>query len=100
MGEPTSAGKRRARLKVINPRSAGIDVGSRFHVVAVPAELDPDPVRKFSSFTKDLIALAEWLLAVGISTIAMESTGICQATAKTGPALCINKKLPISFDAW
>ncbi|WP_231597867.1 IS110 family transposase [Synechococcus sp. CBW1002] len=76
MGEPISAGKRRARLKVINPRSAGIDVGSRFHVVAVPVELDPNPVRKFSSFTKDLIALAEWLLAVGISTIAMESTGI------------------------
>ncbi|QPN59746.1 IS110 family transposase [Synechococcus sp. CBW1002] len=76
MGEPISAGKRRARLKVINPRSAGIDVGSRFHVVAVPVELDPNPVRKFSSFTKDLIALAEWLLAVGISTTAMESTGI------------------------
>ena len=76
MGEPTSAGKHRARLKVINPRSTGIDVGSRFHVVAVPAELDSDPVRKFSSFTKDLIALAEWLLSVGINTIAMESTAI------------------------
>lgn len=76
MGEPASAGKRRARLKVINPRSAGIDVSSRFHVVAVPAELDPNPVRKFSSFTKDLITHAVWMLAVGINTIAMKSTGI------------------------
>lgn len=76
MGKLSSTRRRRARLKVINPRSAGIDIGSRFHVVAVPQELDSDPVRKFSSFTKDLIALAEWLLAVGINTVAMESTGI------------------------
>jgi len=67
---------RRARLRVVNPRSAGIDIGSRFHVVAVPAELDDDPVRKFSSFTNDLKAMAEWLLAIDIKTVAMESTGI------------------------
>lgn len=76
MGKHSSTRRRRARLNVINPRSAGIDIGSRFHVVAVPHELDSDPVRKFSSFTKDLIALVEWLLAVGINTVAMESTGI------------------------
>ena len=76
MGKPSSTRRRRARLKVINPRSAGIDIGSRFHVVAVPQELDSDPVRKYSSFTQDLIALAEWLLAVGFNTVAMESTGI------------------------
>ena len=76
MGKPSSTRRRRARLKVINPRSAGIDIGGRFHVVAVPHELDFDPVRKFSSFTNDLIALVEWLLDVGINTVAMESTGI------------------------
>jgi hypothetical protein len=35
----------RARLTVVHPQAAGIDIGSRFHVVAVPAELDDEPVR-------------------------------------------------------
>ncbi|WP_198949824.1 IS110 family transposase [Synechococcus sp. 1G10] len=61
---------------MVNPRSAGIDIGSRFHIVAVPAELDDDPVRKFTSFTNDLKSMAEWLLAIDIKTVAMESTGI------------------------
>jgi transposase len=68
--------RRRARLTVVHPHAAGIDIGSRFHVVAVPAELDDEPVRKFTSFTKDMKSLAEWLLLIGITTIAMESTGI------------------------
>jgi transposase len=76
MTEPSPPRRRRARLKVVNPRSAGIDIGSRFHVVAVPAELDDEPVRKFSSFTSDLKSMARWLLAIGITTVAMESTGI------------------------
>ena len=73
---PSPSRRRRARLKVVNPRSAGIDIGSRFHVVAIPSELDDEPVRKFSSFTSDLKLMVEWLLVVGIRTVAMESTGI------------------------
>jgi len=34
------------------------------------------PVREFSAFTKDLYAIAEWLQACGIKTVAMESTGV------------------------
>lgn len=68
--------RRRARLKVVNPCSAGIDIGSRFHVVAIPTELDDEPVRKFSSFTNDLKSLAQLLLDTSIKTVAMESTGI------------------------
>jgi transposase len=45
-------------------------------VVAVPATLDPEPVRSFKSFTGDLQRLADWLIALGITTVAMESTGI------------------------
>jgi transposase len=33
-------------------------------------------VRKFSSFTHDLHRLADWLLACGVETVAMESTGV------------------------
>lgn len=76
MADVNSKRRRRARLTVVHPRAAGIDIGSRFHVVAVPSELDDEPVRKFTSFTKDLKLLAEWLLLIGVTTVAMESTGI------------------------
>jgi transposase len=63
-------------LPVVHRCAAGIDVGSTFHVVAVPASMDPEPVRSFKSFTGDLHNLADWLVGVGITTVAMESTGI------------------------
>ncbi|WP_145026387.1 IS110 family RNA-guided transposase, partial [Geobacter argillaceus] len=56
--------------------AAGIDIGSKSHFVAVPEGVDEEPVREFSTFTDDLERLAEWLLACGITTVAMESTGI------------------------
>src|SRR5512144_1725581 len=68
--------QRRQDLPVVHPRAAGIDIGAQFHVVAVAADLDPQPVRTFRSFTHDLHRLAEWLAAVGITTVAMESTGV------------------------
>jgi hypothetical protein len=61
---------------MIHEDAAGLDVGATFHVVAVPADRDAEPVRTFQSFTADLHALADWLQAVGIRTIAMESTGV------------------------
>ncbi len=51
--EKSSTKKRRRnkRLATVNPNAAGIDVGSQFHVVAVPGDRDEDPVRTFQSFT-------------------------------------------------
>ncbi len=74
----TSKRKRQQRqdLPVVHPRAAGVDIGSQFHVVAVPADCDPEPVRSFRSFTGDLYQLAEWLEQVGVTSVAMESTGI------------------------
>jgi hypothetical protein len=63
-------------LQHINPHAAGIDVGSRSHFVAVPEGSCEQPVREFSSFTDDLHRMADWLLACGVTTVAMESTGI------------------------
>lgn len=63
-------------LTPIHRRAAGVDIGSTFHVVAVPPELDAEPVRTFRSFTADLNRLADWLVALGLTTVAMESTGI------------------------
>ena len=64
------------RLSPVHPRAAGIDIGSRFHVVAVPPDLTEEPIQTFDSFTGDLNRLADWLVAVGVTTVAMESTGI------------------------
>src|SRR5829696_8422516 len=63
-------------LPVIDPHAAAIDVGSAEHWVAVPPDADPQPVRSFGAYTADLIALADWLKACGITSVAVESTGV------------------------
>ncbi len=63
-------------LECINLTAAGIDIGSRSHFVAVPADRDPQPVQEFAAFTADLERLADWLQRCGITTVAMESTGV------------------------
>jgi transposase len=63
-------------LPIVHPHAAGIDIGAQFHVVAVGADRDVQPVRSFRSFTADLHSLAKWLKEVGVTSVAMESTGI------------------------
>jgi len=63
-------------LESINLNAAGIDIGSRSHFVAVPPDRDPQPVQEFPAFTADLERLADWLEHCGITTVAMESTGV------------------------
>lgn len=60
----------------LNPNAAGVDVGATEIYVAVPVDRDPQPVRHFSTFTEDLHAVAAWLKACKIETVAMESTGV------------------------
>lgn len=63
-------------LTVVNPDAAGIDAGSEGHMVSVPEDRDSEPVRSFGAFTEDLHAMAEWLIACGIKTVAIEATGV------------------------
>lgn len=63
-------------LTVINANAAGIDVGAKEHYVAVAPDRDEQPVRRFSAFTQDLHKLAQWLKQCGVTTVAMESTGV------------------------
>ena len=63
-------------LPVVHPNAAGIDVGAKEHVVAVPCDRDAQPVRTFQAFTPELHELAAWLKRCGIETVALESTGI------------------------
>jgi len=63
-------------LRHINLSAAGIDIGSDRHLVAVPEGSDDVSVRQFGAFTSDLHEIADWLDKCGVTTVAMESTGV------------------------
>ena len=63
-------------LEVMHPHAAGIDVGNSAHYVAVRPDRDPDSVRRFDCFPADLHRLADWLQHCGVTTVAMQSTGV------------------------
>lgn len=62
-------------IKIINPNSAGIDIGASSHFVAVPAGRDKETVKEFLCFTPDILKMISWLRQCKITTIVMESTG-------------------------
>jgi transposase len=70
----------RKRDDEVFANAAGIDVGASSHWVAVPRHLAEaagcEPVREIGAMTDDLNALADWLLALGVDTVARESTGV------------------------
>lgn len=68
--------KRCEQLPVLHPDAAGIDVGASELFVAVAADRDPQSVRRFPTFTRDLNALADWLESCGVHSVAMESTSV------------------------
>ncbi|MGA9255565.1 MAG: hypothetical protein WBV98_03090 [Candidatus Sulfotelmatobacter sp.] len=81
---PDAKPKRRRRNKgmcledrpVLEANAAGIDVGAREMFVAVPPGRDENPVRVFATFTEDLERLTDWLEQCGVTTVALESTGV------------------------
>jgi transposase len=89
-GSPTAARAphdKPAVLTVLNLHAAGIDVHSDMHMVCVPAdsvrphdadaaEGRPAHVRRFGANSCDLNAIAAWLTACAVTTVAMESTGV------------------------
>jgi hypothetical protein len=64
------------RSALLEPNAAGIDIGAQEIYVAVPPDRDEHSTRRFTSFTCDLQALADWLQGCRIRTVAMESTGV------------------------
>ena len=76
MSHPSQTPKPDDSLALVHAHAAGLDIGSDEIWAAVPADCDPQPVRQFGTFTPDLLALADWLQACGIETVAMESTGV------------------------
>jgi len=73
---PVAAPLMPAELKQVNLNAAGIDVGATMHFVCVPQGRDSQPVRSFGAFTADLEAIADWLAQCGVTTVAMEATGV------------------------
>jgi transposase len=67
---------RRRGMAPVHPHAAAIDIGATLHVAAVGPDRDPEPVRSFGTFTGDLRRLADWLTQGGVTTVAMESTGV------------------------
>jgi transposase len=61
---------------VEQPCAAGIDIGAREIFVAVHHDPDNQPVRRFGTFTEDLQQMADWMERCGVTTVAMESTGV------------------------
>lgn len=60
----------------IHPNAAGIDIGGESHWVSVPPKRATESVREFGCFTGELHAMAAWLKQCGVTTVAMESTGV------------------------
>jgi transposase len=67
-------------LEVIVERSAGLDVHK--DVVAVTARVPGPDGRlvkhhaEFATFTEDVLALRDWLVALGVTRVGMEATGV------------------------
>ena len=69
-------GNRTAQPQQVHPNAAGLDVGATEIYAAVRAERAEQPIQSFLTYTRDLHGLADWLIACGVDTVAMESTGV------------------------
>ena len=67
---------------VLEPNAAGIDIGAREIFVAIPPNRDGHPVRVCATFTEDLQQLAEWLVACGITTVAIAYASHCTSLGR------------------
>ena len=68
--------KRSRVWEQINENGAGIDAGSEYHWVCVPEDSANPSVRKFGTNTVGLYALADWLVECGVTSVAVEATGV------------------------
>ena len=60
-------------MDVVNPKCAGIDVGSKSHFIAIGQNLED--VKEFGVYAEDLTSVCKHLKDHGITSVALESTG-------------------------
>jgi transposase len=63
-------------LPQINLHAAGLDIGQSEIMVCVPQGNAEARLRAYGTYTPDLTALADWLAACQVTTVAMEATGV------------------------
>src|SRR5512143_1023401 len=68
-------------MEVLTDRCAGLDVHKRTVVACVRTpgsgrQKRSSEVRTFGTFEHQLVALREWLIAAGVTSVAMEATGV------------------------
>lgn len=67
-------------VEVVHPRCCGLDVHKKTIVACVlvsePDGLVKRQVRTFGTMTADLLALGDWLHSLGVTDVALESTGV------------------------
>lgn len=68
--------KSKKLLDKINHHAAGIDLSPKENWVCVPPESTEVNVRRFGSSTADFRKIVAWLKECGVTTVAMESTGV------------------------
>src|SRR5438132_145816 len=62
--------------RVLHPDAGGADIGATEVYAALPPGRSDTPVRVFATFTEELYQLAAWFKEHGVTTVAMESTGV------------------------
>lgn len=73
----SGTGKKHSRVwEQINEHAGGVDAGAEHHWVAVPPERASPSVRKFATNTRGLYELADWIIECGVTTVAVEATGV------------------------
>ena len=73
---PKTGSSNAQNLARMNPGAAAIDIGSTMHMAAVNPDSDDMPIRAFGTFTHNLHDLADWFKSCGVTSVAMESTGV------------------------
>ena len=64
-------------LPIRHRHAGGVDLGLRSHWAAAPPLPDGTPqVAEFDTYTDSLEALADWLRQRGVTTVALEATGV------------------------
>ncbi len=64
-------------LPIRNRHAGGVDLGLRTHWVAAPPLPDGTPqVAELDTYTDGLEAIADWLTQHGVTTVALEATGV------------------------
>ena len=73
---PRSQKQNKRVLEQINHQAAGADIGSDSIWICVGEHLSDEPIRRFGTTTAQLTASAEWMVSVGVQTVAVEATGV------------------------